>query len=516
MKMVERRPRCELRMKLFLYLACSVAIGLVAGKVTAGITNENSTVRLRMPAPEAPPPDQMYGFWQEGEDEEVPQSSILSLTTLLIFTLPGMMMIVITYILYFMSDHVASALSEQWKYWRVLAFYVQGGDYDTPPFYKDDFHAKTHLQSFALMIHLWGLPHYRSGTFQNDMVKNLRNVAFPGTGLPLSALCSSKPLLIAFLFVGYPFLCLGYAMACAKKKSLYDITHLFKENLIHPSEWFFFWRTNCVVASLHAFITNTNGYGLEDKLAFLLEGEAKGIAVSPFFKSSGIICKDRNEEGGMGIHVYRNATQDGQWILQELLTNADTIRSWLPERAPLSTLRVITSSTHALHIIDDKDDSGDELLSKVNALSCVWRAGRENAETDHSSILFDVDLATGKIGDGTTNAHWYQLGPHGNLFKYTPSPSFSSHPDSLQHISGGTIPNIKEIKELVCKAHAKMLPDVPLCGWDVALTKEYGMCLLEVNISCNFFNGSFNKENYFSYVNKFYSELDPHLKALHS
>jgi hypothetical protein len=31
-----------------------------------------------------------------------------------------------------------------------------------------------------------------------------------------------------------------------------------------------------------------------------------------------------------------------------------------------------------------------------------------------------------------------------------------------------------------------MLPDVPLAGWDVALTAE-GACLLEVNLSCNFF-----------------------------
>jgi hypothetical protein len=33
------------------------------------------------------------------------------------------------------------------------------------------------------------------------------------------------------------------------------------------------------------------------------------------------------------------------------------------------------------------------------------------ASTDHSSILFDVDAATGTIRKGTTNAHWYKLGP---------------------------------------------------------------------------------------------------------
>ena len=38
-----------------------------------------------------------------------------------------------------------------------------------------------------------------------------------------------------------------------------------------------------------------------------------------------------------------------------------------------------------------------------------------------------------------------------------------------------------------------MLPDVPLAGWDVAITKEAGVCLLEVNLSCNFFRGTFDQ-----------------------
>lgn len=49
--------------------------------------------------------------------------------------------------------------------------------------------------------------------------------------------------------------------------------------------------------------------------------------------------------------------------------------------------------------------------SFIEALSCVFRAGRQGASTDHSSILFDVDINSGTIKEGSTNAHWYALGP---------------------------------------------------------------------------------------------------------
>lgn len=49
--------------------------------------------------------------------------------------------------------------------------------------------------------------------------------------------------------------------------------------------------------------------------------------------------------------------------------------------------------------------------SCIDSLSCVFRAGRQDADTDHSSILFDVDASTGTLLKGTTNAHWYELGP---------------------------------------------------------------------------------------------------------
>lgn len=67
----------------------------------------------------------------------------------------------------------------------------------------------------------------------------------------------------------------------------------------------------------------------------------------------------------------------------------------------------------------------------IEPLSCVFRAGRQGADTDHSSILFDVDAKTGTILKGTTNAHWYQLGPNKVLTTpWTSTHDTTHHPDN--------------------------------------------------------------------------------------
>ena len=61
--------------------------------------------------------------------------------------------------------------------------------------------------------------------------------------------------------------------------------------------------------------------------------------------------------------------------------------------------------------------------------------------------------------------------------------------------------------QLVRNAHATLLPDVPLAGWDVALTNK-GILLLEVNLSCNFFRGAFDQQAYFRFVAAHFKELE--------
>lgn len=74
-------------------------------------------------------------------------------------------------------------------------------------------------------------------------------------------------------------------------------------------------------------------------------------------------------------------------------------------------------------------------------------------------------------------------------------------------VSGAKIPDLKSKLELVTDAHFKLLPDVPLVGWDVALTTQ-GVCLLEVNLSCNFFRGSFDVPHYVKFVHDYFIALE--------
>jgi len=86
----------------------------------------------------------------------------------------------------------------------------------------------------------------------------------------------------------------------------------------------------------------------------------------------------------------------------------------------------------------------------------------------------------------------------------TPPPIFTTHPDNGKSYVGIQIPNFAENIKEVIQAHEKLCPEVPLAGWDLALTKEVGPCLLEANLSCNFFKGSFDHKWYFEFIRDYF------------
>ena len=356
-------------------------------------------------------------------------------------------------------------------------------------------HARVHLFSLASNFYLYKKPHYRKGSYRDDLVDNLRNVAIPGTGIPLSIFARSRILALGFLLTAYPAISLVASLhKWFMSKFETPIGEEFGRRLLAPDDWFSYWRLNCNVVGLHSLLNDMpKGYEMENKWTFLDEGAKLGVPVSPFLQTPGIVVKHRNEEGGMGIHFYKNATAGGDWIIQEKIANSDWVSTLLPPNAPLSTFRVITQSRASIDI------QAPPSVSQVTALSCVFRAGREGAATDHDSILFDVDVNTGLIRGGTTNAHWYRLGLHEALPGRCPWRShhnYQSHPDGDIAVSGNYVPDIKGMLALVEESHFKMCPDVPFAGWDVVLSADpkVPICLLEVNLSCNFFRGSFDKK----------------------
>jgi len=65
--------------------------------------------------------------------------------------------------------------------------------------------------------------------------------------------------------------------------------------------------------------------------------------------------------------------------------------------------------------------------------------------------MFDVDLSTGVIGEGRTNAHWYQLGPAAvSGCPWLPPGTYSHHPDSPNpQVTGMVVPDLQEAVRIV-------------------------------------------------------------------
>lgn len=280
--------------------------------------------------------------------------------------------------------------------------------------------------------------------------------------------------------------------------------------LLRPNDWFSYWRLNSIIVGMHSYLyrkqTNIqNDYSMENKWTFLQYANNHNVPVSPYLNYSEYVIKHKNEEGGLGIYFYKNAVYGGDWIIQERIYNNDFVNTLLPnDNPPLSTFRIITCSK-SCYMNNNNESSTTSTNNNNNdmiiPLSCVFRAGRANALTDHSSILFDVDMNTGIIKGGTTNSNWYQLGLYNGIFK-CPWRSYdedriTNHPDdNLKVLSGITIPNFQNMLELCLNSHKVMCPTVPFAGWDVVYTNntKLPLCLLEVNLSCNFFRGTFHEK----------------------
>ncbi|GMH50059.1 hypothetical protein TrLO_g5079 [Triparma laevis f. longispina] len=362
----------------------------------------------------------------------------------------------------------------------------------------------TYIYQLTLPIKHWSTPHYRKGTYQQDLLDNLVNVAIPGTGLPLKFFVLNRLFYVGFLIFIIPLLLVVqdlHLVYLGKERQ-------FSQNLLgYNLDWCSLWRINCNLAHLHSLKTGDKGYDMENKWEFILKCEEENIPISPTMEVPGICIKHKNEEGGLGIHFYKSARAGGDWIIQKVIKNSDFVSSLLPDNSPLSTFRVMTLS----EACKKSGTKSKPVPSDFETLSCVFRAGREGALTDHDSILFNVDLSTGIIGPGTVNKNWYQTYKPGGELR-SGDKTFTSHPDNSKLVTGSKIKNIKQMLNICEEAHMKALPGVPMVGWDVVLcdedSVEGGICLLEVNLSCNFFRGIFDEPRWWRFVQEVIVEME--------
>lgn len=408
-------------------------------------------------------------------------------------------------------------LSPLLRYWGTLLFFWSGGRYaDAEARFGLSKFSRAHMYSLASVPWLMGQPHYRCGTFQEDMLANLRNVVIPTGvfGVPLSICAWSR--LTAVLTAMFLIPTVAFFGSLYRKWSGLEESAVacFSRTLLEPTDWLQLWRLNCRLASMTSLATKSKDFEMEDKWKFISACLAKNIAVTPVMdKPVTLIAKDVLEEGGMGIHVLKNVMHGGRWILQEKLDNCDAVEALLPENSPLSTMRVLTCSRGALVALG----AGAGKSTSAKSLATVWRAGRSGASTDHSCVMVNVpNEGKGDIlGTASTSAHWYAMG-YKSLGKpiSTKDGSISAHPDTGLVLAGKQLPGAAEARRLCERAHDELMPGVPLAGWDVAFCppKSPGgqpeLVLLEANLSCNFFRGTVAWEEYASILDEHFAAID--------
>merc|ERR1712203_455037 len=99
---------------------------------------------------------------------------------------------------------------------------------------------------------------------QDDILANYKNVAIPGTGLPLSIPARFQIFAAFFMIFVYPILCFfaGFhnALRLQDDRSTPFATRwarAYHQQLLEPQDWFSFWRINSRLAGWHAYVTST-------------------------------------------------------------------------------------------------------------------------------------------------------------------------------------------------------------------------------------------------------------------
>jgi hypothetical protein len=212
-----------------------------------------------------------------------------------------------------MSDAILSTLRFQVCLFSLVFLGMKQGY--CKEIFPEDQHARVQVYSLSLIFRMWSLPHYRSASFQEDLIANLSNVAIPGTGVPLNIFCRFKLAAMVLVFILNPLICFIAAINKANKAKYENIKlylsavfRFYIQHLLHPDDWFSLWSLNCRLTSLHSLTTNAPGFKQEDKWTFLIDGERLGVPVTPFDRTmEALVVKNKNIEGGMGIHFFSNA-----------------------------------------------------------------------------------------------------------------------------------------------------------------------------------------------------------------
>merc|ERR1719262_371329 len=110
------------------------------------------------------------------------------------------------------------------------------------------------LHTIGLNFRHWSKPHYRAESLRADLAANFSNIAFPGTGIPMSLVCRYKAFALLYFFLFHPWVILVASFVIVR-----SATHcnnrsfgaVYKEELLAPKHWFALWRINSTLVAAH-------------------------------------------------------------------------------------------------------------------------------------------------------------------------------------------------------------------------------------------------------------------------
>ena len=181
------------------------------------------------------------------------------------------------------------------------------------------------------------------------------------------------------------------------------------------------------------------------------------------------IAKPLNKNSGEGIFkINRNDIQDinslylqlkqDSYLVEECIYACDEIAAFHPQS--LNTIRVVTMSNNG----------------QVRFIGAILRMGAHGSCVDNThagGIFASIDIETGVIeSDGVdTDGNRYEV-----------------HPESKKQIKGFVIPLWNRIKSL-CVEATTVFPDIYFAGWDLCVTKDGHVEIIEGNYAPHFDGG---------------------------
>jgi glutathione synthase/RimK-type ligase-like ATP-grasp enzyme len=202
----------------------------------------------------------------------------------------------------------------------------------------------------------------------------------------------------------------------------------------------------------------------------IVKPEDKDAKLTEFVKGHGLtIAKPTDSDFGRGVmKIERNNDEalrtllrertGRTFILEECLDNCYELKQINP--SSLNTIRVVT--------ISDKD--------RCEVFGALLRMGAHGSVIDNThagGVYAPINVETGTIDIEAIDSRNHH---------------YSCHPDSGKTIKGFKIPMWEQIKE-TCKEATQTIPNIHFAGWDLCITKEGQVEIIEGNHAPDFDGG---------------------------